>query len=202
MSAPETRDRILEAADGLFYERGFDATSFADIAETVGLSRGNFYYHFRSKDEILDAVIARRLARTRTMLEAWEDREPSPIERVRSFIRILIMNRVKIMAYGCPVGTLCNELAKLDHVAQEDAAKLFTLFRTWLVRQFVALGRAPDADALALHILMRSQGVATLATAFRDEDFVRREVEAMNAWLDAQCPDASPPPRPASYREI
>ena len=47
-----------------------------------------------------------------------------------------------------------------------------------------------DADALAMHLLMRSQGVATLAAALRDEDFIEREVQAMSLWLDAQCPAA------------
>ncbi|PWC88139.1 transcriptional regulator [Azospirillum sp. TSH100] len=191
MGAESTRRQIVEAADRLFYEQGFAATSFADIAAAVRLSRGNFYYHFKTKDEILDAVIALRLANTGRMLEAWEVETGDPAERIRNFIHILVMNRAKIMQYGCPVGTLCNELSKLDHVAKEDAARLFTLFRDWLARQFSALGRDTDADALAMHLLMRSQGVATLATAFRDDAFIRREVEDMSIWLEAQRPDAS-----------
>lgn len=190
MGAAGTRQQIVEAADLLFYEQGFEATSFADIAAAVRLSRGNFYYHFKTKDEILDAVIALRLANTGRMLEAWEAGTDDPAERIRSFIRILVMNRAKIMQYGCPVGTLCNELSKLDHAAKEDAAKLFTLFRGWLARQFAALGRDGDADALAMHVLMRSQGVATLATAFRDDAFIQREVEDMHAWLESQRPAA------------
>ncbi|WP_441242309.1 TetR/AcrR family transcriptional regulator [Tardiphaga sp. 768_D3_N2_1] len=193
MSASETRQQIVDVADRLFYEHGYEATSFADIAKDVGLSRGNFYYHFKTKDEILDAVIERRMATTRAMLDSWEQEAGSPADRMRSFARILIVNRTKIMAHGCPVGTLCNELAKLDHAAKDDAARLFTVFRDWLARQFAALGREADAEALALHILMRSQGVATLATAFRDEDFIRREVADMEAWLQAQYPVASPP---------
>jgi len=193
MSASETRQQIVHVADRLFYEHGFEATSFADIARDVGLSRGNFYYHFKTKDEILDAVIARRMANTRAMLDSWEQDAASPAHRIRSFVHILIMNRTKIMAYGCPVGTLCNELAKLDHVAKDNATRLFSLFRDWLSRQFAALGREADADALALHLLMRSQGVATLATAFRDEEFIRREVADMDAWLHAQCPAGSNP---------
>ncbi|MCJ8052605.1 TetR/AcrR family transcriptional regulator [Shinella curvata] len=187
MPAENTRQHIVDAADRLFYEQGFEATSFAHIAKAVGLSRGNFYYHFKSKDEILTAVIALRLAKTRQMLETWEKAE-APADRIRSFIHILIMNRAKIMSYGCPVGTLCSELAKLDHVAKDEATKLFTLFREWLAGQFALLGRAGDADRLALHVLMRSQGAATLATAFRDEGFVEREVADMTAWLDAQHP--------------
>lgn len=179
----ETRQHIVEAADRLFYERGFDATSFSDIASAVKISRGNFYYHFKTKDDILDAVIDFRLARTRAMLEAWQSESATPAEKIRRFIEILIANRAKIMLHGCPVGTLCSELAKLDHIAQDRANQVFTLFRDWLACAFAQLGRPQDADALALHLLARSQGVATLATAFRDEDFIRREVDDMRAWL-------------------
>jgi AcrR family transcriptional regulator len=100
-----------EAADWLFYERGFEATSFAGIAAVVGLSRGNFYYHFKTKDETRGAVIAHRLSKTRAMLDAWEVEGKTPTDRIRSFINTLIMNQSQIMAPGCPVGTLCNELA-------------------------------------------------------------------------------------------
>lgn len=191
MGANETRQEIVDVADRLFYEQGFEATSFADIAKDVGLSRGNFYYHFKTKDEILSAVIERRMANTNAMLAAWERDVDTPADRIRSFMNILIANRSKIMAHGCPVGTLCNELAKLDHASKGDAAGLFSLFRDWLARQFAALDLAADADVLALHVLMRSQGVAALATAFRDESFIRREVADMESWLLAQCPTAS-----------
>lgn len=183
MSDRKTRARIIEAADELFYRQGYEHTSFSDIADTVQISRGNFYYHFKSKDEILDAVIDVRLASTRKMLERWETEGKTPADRIRCFIDILIVNRQKIELYGCPVGTLCTELAKLNHASQDEANKLFTLFRTWLRRQFTLLGRETDADMLAMHLLARSQGVATLANAFHDEEFIRQEVEQMHGWL-------------------
>ena len=183
MSGKTTRERIVEAADQLFYRQGYEHTSFADIAEAVQISRGNFYYHFKTKDDILDAVIALRLANTQTMLDRWEAEGEHPADRIRSFISILIANRAKIMLYGCPVGTLRNELAKLDHVAQTEANKIFTLFRDWLRRQFALLGLEAEADALAMHVLARSQGVAMLANAFQDEGFIRQEVAQMCDWL-------------------
>ena len=65
---------------------------------------------------------------------------------------------------------------------------------TYLNRQFEKLGRASDADALAMHLLMRSQGVATLSAAYRDAAFVEREVTSMCAWLSAITePGASAP---------
>jgi TetR/AcrR family transcriptional regulator, transcriptional repressor for nem operon len=183
MGDKTTRAHIVEAADQLFYRQGYEHTSFSDIADVVQISRGNFYYHFRTKDEILDAVIDARLASTRTMLQQWDAEAKQPADRIRRFIHILIANRSDIKRHGCPVGTLCTELAKLNHASQAEANKLFTLFRMWLRRQFMLLGREPDADALAMHVLARSQGVATLANAFHDETFIKREVEYMDDWL-------------------
>ena len=62
---------IVATADDLFYRRGFDHTSFADIATAVGISRGNFYHHFKSKDDILEAVILKRLTDRTGMTARW-----------------------------------------------------------------------------------------------------------------------------------
>jgi TetR/AcrR family transcriptional regulator, transcriptional repressor for nem operon len=192
MPSSATRDLIIEKADTLFYESGFEATSFANIAAAVGISRGNFYHHFRTKDEILDAVITRRMEQTCSMLESWQEKSSGPHDRILSFIHIVIANRTKIMAFGCPVGTLCSELAKLDHVAQHRAAEIFDLFRDWLAGQFRALGAESRAEELALHVLAWSQGVAVIASALRDEAFIRREVAGITAWLE-ELPDFSHP---------
>jgi AcrR family transcriptional regulator len=203
MNPKPTREQIVTAADQLFYRRGYDHTSFADVAEAVGISRGNFYHHFKAKDEILAAVIQLRLEKTRGMLEQWTREGKDPVERIRSFIHILFRNQDLIQRHGCPVGTLCTELAKLGHSAREDAAQLFTLFRAWLREQFEQLGRAADADALAMHVLARSQGVATLANAFPDDAFIAREVRSMDAWLDENAGRRGKPGRstPARRRE-
>lgn len=179
-----TRDGIIEAADRLFYQRGFEHTSFADIADDVQISRGNFYHHFKSKDEILGAVIELRVTRTQEMLNRWETEGEDPSARLQSFVNILIMNQAKIKLYGCPVGTLCAELAKLDHASKDEANKLMALFRNWLKKQFAALGHK-NADELAMHLLSQSQGVATLANTFQDEKFIKREVHRMEDWLNS-----------------
>lgn len=187
-----TRDLIVAAADRLFYRQGFEHSSFSDIAEAVGISRGNFYYYFKSKDEILDAVIAARLAGTQKMLAQWEIEGSQPEDRIASFIGILLANRAEIQRYGCPVSTLCGELAKLNHASKAEANKLLLLFRTWLRRQFTLLGRKADADRMAMHLLARSQGVATLASAFHDEKFLKQEVQQMRDWLRSNAEKSTP----------
>ncbi|MET9883279.1 TetR/AcrR family transcriptional regulator [Streptomyces sp. NPDC006430] len=183
-----TREQIVDAANRLFYQQGFEATSFAAIAEAVGISRGNFYYHFKTKDEILQAVIEARLASTRQMLAEWAGDSADPLVRVRRFIEIVITNRGDIERYGCPVGTLTNELAKLDHPARAHAVGVFELFRAWLCEQFEELGADTQADDLAMHVLAFSQGVATLSNAFHDSDFVSREAYRINTWLTERLP--------------
>lgn len=57
--AEERRNEILDVAERLFAVKGFDGTSTNDILAEIGIARGTLYYHFKSKEEILDAVIDR-----------------------------------------------------------------------------------------------------------------------------------------------
>ncbi|UXY16681.1 TetR/AcrR family transcriptional regulator [Chitiniphilus purpureus] len=190
-SAPTTRDQIVEAADTLFYQRGYEKTSFADIASRVSISRGNFYYHFKTKDDILAAVIALRASKTQAMLQAWHEQETTPLGRLCCFAEMLIQNRHAIQRFGCPVGTLCTELAKVEHPSQGDASMIFGQFRHWLREQFEALGLAARAEHLAMHLLARSQGIAVLANAFNDEAFIRYEAGLIKDWLQSLLPERS-----------
>lgn len=192
MTAAAKRTQIVEAADRLFYENGFAQTSFADIAADVQISRGNFYYHFKTKDEILDAVIEKRLADREELLARWDETAGDPVTRIVCFIKILMTNQSKIMAYGCPVGTLTSELAKLDHPSRERANEIMELFRDWLIRQFESLGAGAKAGDHALHVLGWSQGTATLAQAFKDDAFVLREVERIVGWLHETAGRSAP----------
>ena len=178
-----TREKIINAADTLFYQQGFEHTSFSQIATQVKISRGNFYYHFKTKDDILIAVINQRLQNTSTMLEQWQIEGETPDMRIKSFINILLVNGEKIKKFGCPIGTLSSELIKLNHPAKENAKAVFTLFRIWLNRQFTELNHHDNADMLAMHLLARSQGIATLASAFDDKDYIKQEVDSLHAWL-------------------
>ncbi|MFJ7406694.1 MULTISPECIES: TetR/AcrR family transcriptional regulator [unclassified Lysinibacillus] len=57
--AEERRNEILDVADELFGQKGFDSTSTNEILEKVGIARGTLYYHFKSKEDIMDALIER-----------------------------------------------------------------------------------------------------------------------------------------------
>ena len=57
--AEERKKEILDVAEELFTAKGYESTSTTDILERVGIARGTLYYHFKSKEEILDALIDR-----------------------------------------------------------------------------------------------------------------------------------------------
>ena len=81
--ATERKNEILDAAEELFAAKGYDATSTGDILERVGIARGTLYYHFQSKEEILDALIGRinqaLIARARRIAE---DQSVPVVERI------------------------------------------------------------------------------------------------------------------------
>jgi AcrR family transcriptional regulator len=56
-TAEERRNEILDVAGRLFAAKGFDDTSITDIQNEVGIARGTLCYHFKSKEDILDAII-------------------------------------------------------------------------------------------------------------------------------------------------
>jgi len=178
------RQRIVTAADELFYRQGYENTSFSDIADDVGISRGNFYYHFKSKDEILNAVIDARIVGIKSMLNDWDKKYSDPKQRLYHYVDMQLQNQENIISHGCPVGSLCTELAKANHSMQDNANKMFTVFRDWLIVQLKLLGISKNTNQIAMHILARSQGIATIMNAFADTKFLRQEAKQLKQWLD------------------
>ena len=66
-------EEILDAAQALFAQKGYNATSVQEIIDTVGIAKGTFYHYFRSKLELLDAVVERLGAQGLQELEALVD---------------------------------------------------------------------------------------------------------------------------------
>ncbi len=78
---------ILEAAETLFSEQGFDAVSLRQVAERAGVSKANIIHHFTSKEGLYHAVLRGAMERCDALLEALEEREGDPLQRLRSYSR-------------------------------------------------------------------------------------------------------------------
>ncbi len=178
------RAAVVDSARRLFYERGYDAASFSDIVAASGLQRGNIYHYFRSKDEILRAVVERYVGDFASLLAGWEAAATDPRARLLAFVRMLGGRRDDLVRYGCPIGSLNVELGKDRRDLQAAARAVFDLLRDWLAARFRELDRGADAEALALHLLGRAQGIAVLAQIYGDAALLARETDALAGWIE------------------
>jgi AcrR family transcriptional regulator len=83
---PDTRARIKDVALELFTEQGYDATSLREIAERLGVTKAALYYHFKSKEEIVESFSADHIAKIDSLV-AWGQTLPQTPEGRREFIQ-------------------------------------------------------------------------------------------------------------------
>src|SRR5258708_21737991 len=104
---PNKRTRLIETATKLAYGRGFRETSLADIAEAARVPVGNVYYYFKTKEELAEAVVERRLEEFRAARAEW-DGLSSPKERLFAFVDPIHGDREQLGSGGCPLFGLCT----------------------------------------------------------------------------------------------
>jgi len=178
----DNREKLTHAAMMAVYRRGFGKTALADIAREARIPLGNVYYYFKTKDEIGEAIVERRLERIRKLLSGLDELE-TPKDRLRGFVQIKIDERRDLARSGCPVGTLCAELHKERGPLAKKAATLFTQVIDWLETQFRELGKGEESRGLAVHLLSATQGVSLLAYTFHDPSLVDAEAARLMEWI-------------------
>lgn len=182
----DSRTKIIAAARRAFYERGYDNTSFADIAKLSGIPKGNFYHHFPSKAALVDAVLEARMADVRRALSRWDADIDTPRLRLSRFAQMVTSETEDLVRFGCPVGSLVAELAKkTDDPTHAAALAVLELYVAWAAEQFAALGYGPKtARALGERMLSRCQGAILVTHAYGDPSILRRELRDVEKWLD------------------
>src|SRR5436305_11421088 len=105
------RERRIEAANIQFYQHGLSRTTLADIAEQAQVPLGNVYYHFRTKDALIEAVIEAHLQELYEAFARW-GQLPDPRQRLIALLQAERDNESALARYGCPHGSLCQELDK------------------------------------------------------------------------------------------
>jgi AcrR family transcriptional regulator len=185
-SGGNKRERLIEAARQVFHEQGVDASTLADVAGAADVPLGNVYYYFKTKDELIEAAIDAHAAYIQTTL-AELDHHGTPRARLKALAALWVDMSEQVARYGCPHGSLCQELAKRDDGLDARAAKLMGLTIDWAEEQFRQLGRR-DARDLAVGLLATIQGAALLASSLRDPDLMirqaRRLVRSINELTD------------------
>lgn len=177
------RERLVAAACQMMHEQGVEATTLADIAQAAGVPLGNVYYYFKTKNDLVRAVVETHLKEASTMLAAIDATYATPRDRLKAVFGALTQQSDLIARYGCPRGSLCTELDKRSD-GPGITAELMRVPVDWAERQFLAMGRADGRD-LAIEVIARYQGTALLANTFRDPELMDREAARVAQWIDS-----------------
>lgn len=180
---PGKRERLVASAADLLHQQGVQGTTLAEIASAAEVPAGNVYYYFKSRDDLVRAVIDARAGEIRKLLESL-DRKSSPRARLKGLAHQWADSAELVAAHGCPLGSLCSELNKLDARLSDDAAMLFRLVLDWAEDQFRELGHK-DARELATTLFGAVQGAALLSDTLADPKILAREARRLDRWIDS-----------------
>jgi AcrR family transcriptional regulator len=195
-----TRDRLINSARYLFWEKGFAGTSMAELLTHAAVNSGSFYHFFESKEALLREVLEgyRRLLRSMVVDPAFASVE-EPVGRI---FAILAGYRERILStdcrYGCPLGRLALEIDAENAPAH---ALIAQNFQDWIgcVRECLAaiadaLPPHTDLDALATYVLVVMEGSVMLARSYRSVEPFDRAIAQLREYFRLLLLAGSQPP--------
>jgi len=199
--APDTRTRLVLAAMQLFWEKGFNSTSIADVLQTAKVNSGSLYYFFPGKSDLLAAVLDMYHDGIRPMLlePAWAGVN-DPVERI---FALLARYRESLLDtdcfYGCPIGSLALELHEPDLAVRERLAKNFSAWIEAIVECLsLAKARLPadiNPRELAQFVLTVMEGGVMQARTFRDVEYFDAAVRQLRQYFKCLEPPGRLAPR-------
>lgn len=187
-----TRDQILDAAGRLIHLRGYHCTSLDDVLRDSGVGKGNFYYHFKSKEELGYAIID-RLVRgfvERTLEPAFSDPDADPVAQIHGLLdRVLDSQRQRNCIGGCPMGNLASELSDVHEGFRKRLAEVFVAWRVTIaqaLRRGQAGGRLSDdcnPEGAAQFLVAAIEGAILMSKVTKDIVVMERCVDELKQHL-------------------
>lgn len=182
--ARDKRDRLVSAASELLHRQGVERTTLADIANAADVRLGNVYYYFRTKDDIIAAVVRAHVDQLGAAFAELERGHRSPRARLKALVGSVAEQAGSVARFGCPYGTLCSELVKRGDGVRPLAARLMQSLLGWAEQQFRDMGRR-DADDLAIEFVAAYQGTAVLTSSLGQPELMARQARRLESWIDA-----------------
>lgn len=194
----DTRNRLVAAAQELFLERGYEAVSIADILKKSGVNSGSLYYFFRTKEELLLAVLDWYLENLYPqVIDPARQQTTDPIEQIfgvlEGYRQMLTVTGCQI---GCPIGNLALEMSERSEAVRAKIAQNFENWRAAIRDMLVAgQGRLPagtDCEALATFILTVMEGGVMQARAHRSLAPFEQSILLLRDYANRLISEAAP----------
>ena len=185
----DTRSRLVLTAMQLFWEKGYNSTSIADVLQTAKVNSGSLYYFFPSKTDLLAAVLDLYHEGIGPMLlePAWAGVE-DPIEKIFALLARYRKSLVDSDCfYGCPIGSLALELHEPDPAVRERLARNFDAWIEAVAECLLQAKSRLPADLnrreLAQFVLTTMEGGVMQARTFRDIDYFDAAVRQLRRYF-------------------
>jgi len=192
------REKILAVATERFFRHGYQHTSVDDLLEACGVAKSNFYYHFKTKEELACAVLDAKFEEYESLMRAsLSDEMQPPCQRIELFFAGLCDMQKDMYQYaGCPFGNFAAGLADSDCEQSERfrirLAHFFRRIEGYLhacILQGAAEGMFRDDVPplrLAQHIIASIQGSLVLAKTFRDSQILQSGLDTARKLIEKQ----------------
>jgi TetR/AcrR family transcriptional repressor of nem operon len=191
LEKPPSRTRLLDAALDLVRARGYAATAVDEICHRAGVTKGSFFHHFKSKDDLALAAVAHWEAKTAILFAAAPYHQAEdPLDRLLGYVdfRAAILTG-DLAEYTCPLGTLVQETYATHPEIRAACERALSAHIAELTRDIEAAKRlyAPraawNAESVGNFIQAVLQGSFILAKAKQGPEVVREDLELLRRTL-------------------
>lgn len=190
-----TRERIQDAAEALILAQGYAATSIDQIIERVGVTKGAFFYHFKTKGELARALIERYARADQRLLDqtlARADKlSADPLQQLLIFVGLLIEQLEQLKdAPGCLFASYCYESGQFDDEIHAVVSQAILAWRVAIAAKLEAAieqrppRRAVDVDGLADLLTVILEGAYILARVFDKPAMLAEQLRHYRAYLE------------------
>ncbi|MBL4615730.1 MAG: TetR/AcrR family transcriptional regulator [Magnetovibrio sp.] len=184
----DTRQQILEIAEELLQKRGFNAFSYQDIANELGIRKASLHYHYASKADLGLALAERHANRALGFLQGIDEMHLSPWQQLDEFFKPFV-DLAKTCQLMCPGGIMAAEFETLPKPMQNRMCEYFTIIHTWLTRVLTQgrasgqlyFGAEPAIKAYA--IIATLEGAILIAKTRQNADFIDPIVQDIKVSL-------------------
>ena len=180
-----SREQIIERATNLFWQRGYHATSIADLKAATGVNLGSLYSEFSSKRDLYEAALSYYRKRVVLKRQAVVETSSNALEGIERFFEILITHALEEPdRHGCLNTNTCVELGTNDPAFRDLAKKSLLNWRKFWART-VKRGQQSghicsklDPDEMACMIITLVQGINVIGKAVKDRRFLEAPVKS------------------------
>lgn len=183
------KERIIDAANRLFYAEGIRAVSVDAVAEKAGITKKTLYYHFRSKDDLIEAYLTARDQPNLVLYKKWFDEAEGNIAHKTEAIFVKLAQSARHPKWkGCGFLRTAAELANMPgHPAMKVGATHKKKLEALLSDRFEQAGIV-EAAALARHIVLLLDGAFSTVLIHRDPEYITAAGNAARTLVMAADP--------------